>query len=109
MGELNPQVRQQLRVLAASKPLAPQVMAFRRGLSPPLIDEILANIREMPRLASGKQLLTLCKVDSIQVYPDSCLDTVRELLAARARLFPTNASSPAEKPHLPAADSRVRP
>ncbi len=85
MGELNPQVKQHLRVLARSEPLVPDVTAFRRGVPQPTIDAVLEATRGMLRSRTAKQVLTLFKAESLEILPASCLDSARRLLEEHAR------------------------
>jgi len=86
MGELNPQVTNQLRVLAISPPLVPQVTCFRAGFDPSLKEKIVAATTEANSSAAGRQLMTIFQCDRVEVRPLSRLHSTRELLAACARL-----------------------
>ena len=86
MCELNPQVRAQLRVMAASPELVPAVGFIRRGYVSPLRDTLMAALHGLETSANGKQVLALFQTDRMQESPASLLDSARELLAAHRRL-----------------------
>lgn len=86
MGELNPQVTNQLRVLATSPQLVPSVTCFRAGLDPALKEKMVTTSTQAHASAAGRQLMTIFQCDRIEVRPFSRLESTRELLAACARL-----------------------
>ena len=86
MTELNPQVGQQLRILASSPPLVPVVFLFRADYSDPARDEIIAEVEHVHSTVADQQVLTLFQCDSLQVCPISTLDNALELLATHARM-----------------------
>jgi phosphonate transport system substrate-binding protein len=96
--ELNPQIGQTLRELAASPEFVPQVFCYRPDYPPALRQQATAGTLRVHESPEGRQVLTVFKVDRLVELPQSCLDSVRELLAAHARLCgPTPArSAPAE-------------
>jgi phosphonate transport system substrate-binding protein len=97
LGELNPQVTQQLRVLATSPELVPFVTCFRAGMAPVVREKLVATITQANTTPAGRQLLTIFQCDRIEERPLSRLQTTRDLLAARARLH-TAPISPKTKP-----------
>lgn len=86
MGELNPQVTNQLRVLAVSPQLVPHLTCFRTGFGPALKEKIVAAATEANTTTAGRQLMTIFQCDRIEERPLSILQSTRELLAAHARL-----------------------
>lgn len=94
MIELNPQIGQQLKALATSPPVVPVVTCFRKDETNPFLQKIMDEIalwdkghviwQKSPAI---RQILTLFQADSIELYPDSCLDTAVELLAEHNRFF----------------------
>ena len=86
MGELNPQVTKQLRVLATSPQLVPHLTCFRVGLDSSLKARIVAAVAEANTTTSGKQLMTIFQCDGVEERPLSRLESTRELVAACARL-----------------------
>jgi len=105
MGELNPQVTNQLRMLATSPQLVPHLTCFRAGLDLSLKEKIVAAVTEANNTTAGRQLMTIFQCDRIEERPPSALQTTRELLAARARLRgkgggvePAGTTSPSSPP-----------
>jgi phosphonate transport system substrate-binding protein len=86
MTELNPQVGQQLKVLASSPPMVPVVFLFRADYWDPARDEIIAEIENVHSTVADQQVLTLFQCDGLQVHPVSALDSALELLATHASL-----------------------
>jgi phosphonate transport system substrate-binding protein len=95
MSELNPQVGQQLAILAASDPYLESITCVGRsgwpseGARQALIDSI-TTLHVEP---AGRQILDMFKVDQIAPFKDEYLDSVRQLRAASQR---------SAKPHLAA-------
>jgi ABC-type phosphate/phosphonate transport system substrate-binding protein len=80
MSELNPQLRNDLRVIEESRPLASAVIAIRRGYDSrhrELLKEILSTI---DRDTQGRQLLTLFRMGRLVPFEPSFLATTEELL-----------------------------
>jgi ABC-type phosphate/phosphonate transport system substrate-binding protein len=101
MGELNPQVTKQLRVLATSPQLVPHLTCFRAGFDPSLKEKIVAAVTEANNTTAGRQLMTIFQYDRIEERPLSKLQSTRELLAACARLHSrTGDPEPAQNPPI---------
>ena len=80
MGELNPQVRAQLRAIATSPPVIPGFSFFRRGIAPglkALVRRAVASSQDKPAF---RQILTLFRLSGIVEQPESALDSTRELV-----------------------------
>jgi len=86
MSELNPQVSQRLKVLAASPELVPTGFCFRRDYHDPLKDVIVAELARIKDTPAGAQILTLFQSGSLEAHPLSCLDSAFELLETHRRL-----------------------
>ncbi len=86
MGELNPQITNQLRILAASPQLVPTVACFRAGFESSLKGKFVAAMTTAHTTPAGRQLMTIFQCDRTEVRPLSRLQSTQELLAARARL-----------------------
>lgn len=86
MGELNPQLGKQLRILASSPRLVADVFAFRTDYKSAFRDKILKELQHMSETASGRQILLLTQDERIEERPISCLQSALELLAAYQRL-----------------------
>lgn len=86
MGELNPQVTKQLRVLATSPQVVPHLTCFRVGLDSSIKVKIFAAVVDANAATAGKQLFTIFQCDRVEERPLSRLESTRELVAACARL-----------------------
>jgi ABC-type phosphate/phosphonate transport system substrate-binding protein len=91
-AELNPQVGQQLRVLASSPEVVHYVYCFRPDYLVAYKKEVLATISTMHQTPSGQQMQTVFKVDKLEEQSLDCLDSARELLAIHQRLCSTTNS-----------------
>ena len=94
MAELNPQLRVQLKPLAASPDLVPAFTFIRPDYRGAPHDEIVAEVLKMHLTASGKQILTLFQTDRIEQKPASVLESARELIETRRRLIPASGATP---------------
>jgi ABC-type phosphate/phosphonate transport system substrate-binding protein len=86
MGELNPQVTNQLRVLATSPQFVPHVTCFSPQFDPSRKKKIVEAITEVNTTPAGKQLMTIFQCERIEERPFSVLQSTRELMAAYDRL-----------------------
>lgn len=86
MGELNPQLTKQLRVLAASPEVLPACFAFRAEEASPLRNQVVNEMERLDETPAGKQILALVKADRIVDEPATCMDSALELLARYNRL-----------------------
>lgn len=94
MSELNPQLRVQLKPLAASMELVPAFTFLRPDYRGAPQDEIVAEVLKMHLTASGKQILTLFQADRIERCPAQVLDTARGLIAVHRELNPASGLAP---------------
>lgn len=91
MSELNPQVGQQLKVIASSPPIVPVLFCFRADYTSPVRTKVLDELAHWHETAAGRQILTLFQTETLEEAPFNCLDTGLELLAEHQRLCgPTN-------------------
>ena len=86
MGELNPQVKKQLRIVAVSPPLVPVVTCFRRGFSATLMRRVIVATERSHSQVSFQQLMAIFKADEIGHQPIALLETTRQLTDARRHL-----------------------
>lgn len=80
MAELNPQLQEQLQVIAASAPIVPSGFAYRTDSADSFLDsmiEAMAQLRETP---AGLQILQLLQAEKIESHPISVLDPSLELI-----------------------------
>jgi ABC-type phosphate/phosphonate transport system substrate-binding protein len=86
MGELNPQLNKQLRILAVSPEVVASGFASRRDFVSPFRAQLLAEMARLSETAVGRQILVLTQADRIEDHPVSSLDSALELLATHERL-----------------------
>ena len=105
MKELNPQLGQQLKVLALSPELVPSVFCFRADFSSSVREQLLVEIAKVHLSPSGRQVLTMFQSDRLEEWPASCLESGLELLARHRRLSAATPAPEAEVrlPRSPAA------
>lgn len=94
MTELNPQLKQQMRVLAVSPSLIAGAFAFRSDTESTFRPQFLNAIDRLDESQSGRQLLTLTQADTIEVHPFSVLDDSLALIAKHRRLCANNEETP---------------
>jgi phosphonate transport system substrate-binding protein len=98
MGELNPQLRKELRVLATSPEVVPSVFFFRPEFTGRVRQELEAAIVTLHETVAGRQALTVFQGDKLAKYPLSSLQSACDLVAAAARLRSPAPTTLAEKP-----------
>ena len=81
MGELNPQVKDQLRTLAVSPPVVPGMSCFRRDLADTLKQRLLKAALDSQVNPLFKQVMALFKIDELSRQPVSVLADTRRLVA----------------------------
>lgn len=83
--ELNPQLRKELKVLAASPPFIISVLMFRPSYQGEHRDELEAAINVLHTTAGGRQLLTTFQCSRMERHPLSVLDDTKAFLAGYRR------------------------
>jgi hypothetical protein len=94
LGELNPQVAAQLRILAVSPEVVPAITCFRGDIEPGEADRIAAAVCISHQLPAGKQVMNIFQSDRVELQPSSRLDSTRALWAAYLRLPRPRAPAP---------------
>jgi len=95
MAELNPQVKNQLWVVAKSQPIIPGMSCFRRGLPEAIKQRIIIAAVGSYTKPSFKQLMALFKTEELSCQPVAVLDSTRQLLATYHQLCAgTNQAGP---------------
>jgi phosphonate transport system substrate-binding protein len=107
MTELNPQVGQQLKVLATSPAVVPVVFIFRADYNDPARDQIVSEIGGVHSTVAGRQVLTLFQCESLEVHPVAAMDSALELLATHARLVEAASRADASRAGISPADSHA--
>jgi ABC-type phosphate/phosphonate transport system substrate-binding protein len=90
MVELNPQLGEQLKILDASPIFVLGVVVFRKDFNEDYRNKIIKTAIDFRKLPSGKQILTLFKVDDFFPFHNSDLDTLLGLLEEYKHLQPGN-------------------
>lgn len=88
MVELNPQLGEQLSTLSMSPILVLGLVVFRKDFNEEYRKKIIDTAVNFRNLPSGKQILTLFKVDDFFPFKNSDLDTLMNLLEEHKRLYP---------------------
>ena len=86
MDELNPQIGRRLKVIAASEPLIPWVLAMRAENTSPYRDVILDVMSKLSDLPAGRQILLLAHADRIEPYPLEYMEETMKLMDRYHRL-----------------------
>lgn len=86
--ELNPQLRQKLRVLAVSPPLVVNLFAFHKDLPQHTRERLIATLAEAHHSAAGRQALTLFQGERLVAVPPAVMDAALELLQRSERARP---------------------
>jgi phosphonate transport system substrate-binding protein len=106
MGELNPQVTNQLCAIATSPLVVPGMSCFHRGIPAALKQQLLTVAMASTEKPSFKQLMSLFKTEDLEVQPISVLDGTRQLVsryhelcrpAARVTRAPNTPPSPVKE------------
>ena len=103
MGELNPQVSKQLRVLASSPPLVATGFFMRTGYPKAEQDKLVNTIVRIHTGVAGQQVLTVFQTERLQEEPASFMDGTLALLERHRQLLPgTNSVQVQPSPVAPA-------
>ena len=100
LGELNPQVADQLRVLATSPKIVPALTCFRANYPRAQAARVSTAVAQSHLWPAGKQIMAIFQCDRVEAQPDSLLAPTRELLASYRRLHPPEGAVPA-RPSAP--------
>lgn len=87
MGELNPQIREQLRVVASSPAVIPTGFAFRADRVSLPRNQMVDAMTQLGETPAGRQILILTQADRIEEHPISCLDESLKLMEKHRRIF----------------------
>lgn len=86
MSELNPQLKQQLRVLTVSPPLIPACFVFLKDAESVNRTKIIEIMNKLEDTPAGRQILEIIKTEKLEAHDISCLDESLELLSRHQRL-----------------------
>jgi len=87
MVELNPQISQQLRILAASKEYIPGFLGFSKSYQSGIKDVVENNIKNWNQTPAGYQILTMFQMGGLMFQPLEILGPTMELIKKHRRLF----------------------
>ncbi|WP_320045272.1 PhnD/SsuA/transferrin family substrate-binding protein [uncultured Desulfobacter sp.] len=87
MAELNPQIAQQLRIVAASKGYIPGFLGFRKNYESIIKSVIVDNIKNWHQTPAGYQILTMFQMDDLVLNSIEILGPTMELIKEHQRLF----------------------
>jgi phosphonate transport system substrate-binding protein len=87
MAELNPQLAEQLVIIAESPDLVPALFSFRADYTPDFKQKIITGLKELKTSPEGRQVLTIFQSDDIDEQPASCLESSLALIAIHERMM----------------------
>ena len=91
--ELNPQLGQQLRIIAESPAYLPSLFCFRGDLDFPHFEKIYDGLDAVTTTAAGRQTLALFQTDQVAARPASDADATLALLDRHQRLMAESAAT----------------
>lgn len=80
MVELNPQLAQDLLVIAESEPIVPAVFGINGEFHPSYLPALIRALEKLNGTPAGKQLLTILQCDGFKEMPRSALDVSLEMV-----------------------------
>ncbi len=86
IAELNPQIRNRLKIIAASPPVVHAVSILRKDIDDETKKTVMDLISRLDESAEGQQVLTLFKIDRMVPIYESDLSSMVELYSRYARL-----------------------
>jgi ABC-type phosphate/phosphonate transport system substrate-binding protein len=86
--ELNPQLPRELRVLAVSPRIIPNLFFFRPGYTGTVKDHLESAIASLHETKAGQQILAVFQCDRMERQPASCLESTQQFLSDYERLRP---------------------
>ena len=78
IAELNPQIRNRLKMVVETPGLINAVSLYRKGLDREIKERIETELGNLDKTADGKQVLALFRIDRLVPVRDSDLDSFRE-------------------------------
>ena len=93
MRELNPQIGQQLKILARSPEIVPSLFCFRADYASTFKEQVFAGLRELHKTPAGLQVLTIFQSEKVEDQPASSMDSALALLAEHAQLTDGDATN----------------
>jgi phosphonate transport system substrate-binding protein len=94
IAELNPQLRNELKILAQSPGFAASLVCIRKGYDPILREDLIDVLRNLHTEPKGQQILTLFKTDKLVPCENAHLAKIGQLISKHNQL--QKASRPTE-------------
>lgn len=85
-AELNPQLGEELRTLAVSPELVPEMTSYRLDVARIIAENYIQEAVQLKTSASGRMILNLFQIDGLAEVPESLLAETRSLVAEHAKL-----------------------
>ena len=104
MAELNPQISQRLRIMAASRGYIPGFLGFRKNYQSKVKSIIVDNLQNWHQTPAGYQLLTMFQMDNLVLKSIDVLGPTMELIKEHQHLL--GAESGIFRPQSTAKDER---
>ena len=86
MAELNPQISNQLKILAASSKYIPNLLAFNKKYQSKMKDVISERIESWVQTPAGRQILTIFQTEALVPKPFDTLGPTMELITEHQSL-----------------------
>ena len=87
MSELNPQIKQKLKIINTSKPLVPTIFCFTANTDALVRKKVSEGITQWHTTPAGRQCLTIFKTERLVELHISILNTSLDLIAEHNRLI----------------------
>jgi ABC-type phosphate/phosphonate transport system substrate-binding protein len=81
MGELNPQLRKELKTLATSPPFLSAVVCLRTDYEPKLKSALIESLETLHQYPHGQQIMTILKIDKLIPFEWMMLDNTKKEVA----------------------------
>jgi phosphonate transport system substrate-binding protein len=86
MAELNPQLKNDLKIIATSPAFLPAILCTRANYESPYKNPALEALRDLHTEPGGQQLLIMFKIDDLVPFESRYLDSARQLIAQNLKL-----------------------
>ena len=87
LAELNPQLAEQLIIIAQSPEIVPSIFVFRADYTPEYKEKLITGLKNLNKSPAGRQVLTIFQGDYIDEQPATCLGTAMELISTHQQLI----------------------
>ncbi|HTI97497.1 MAG TPA: PhnD/SsuA/transferrin family substrate-binding protein [Dongiaceae bacterium] len=87
LGEMNPQIFEQLKPLATSPALLPSGGFFNAATPAAAVDRMIEQLKQVHTSPAGQQLLTVFQAERVEERPLTCMQGALDLLARHEELL----------------------